>query len=171
MRKVLLLLGVVIVVLGLGTAGVVLFLWSPARTTAVAERTPRAEPTPTPTPTPEETPEPEPSPEPPPAPETVIAEAAAPPEEAPREAPEPRKRRGSGRGYCVQLGAFVDPANAERLGEAARASGIEVTIVEHERAGELLLRVRTRDRGSREDARLLADAVRTKLGIEGWITS
>lgn len=160
MRKPLILAGVLALVVGIAVVGIVLFFLQQREPPPA----PEAPPAPSPTPAQEPSPAPEPEVVAEPAP---VVEAATAPEPIAVTATVVGDERG---GYCVQLGAFRVPANAERVKAAARAAGFEVAIIEGTLGGEPILRVRTSGQGARGDAQALATAIESKLAIAGWVT-
>jgi len=85
--------------------------------------------------------------------------AGAPAQERPVYSPPP-----SVGGYFVQVGAYSDPANAQRVRAAVSAAGPVVVDVRNTASGSELFRVRVGPWGSREEA----DAARQTLSSLGY---
>ncbi|WP_447938886.1 SPOR domain-containing protein [Pseudoxanthomonas mexicana] len=96
---------------------------------------------------------------------TPVTKPAAP---APKPA-EPAKPAAAGVGYAVQLGAFSNPADANKLRDRARAAGFSAFVEQVRTDKGTLSRVRVGPVADRAEADRLKAQVASKVGIDGMV--
>lgn len=134
----------------------------------VPDLLPRPEPkraaAPAPEPVPAQPAPPAPAPVPPPAPVMAVAVIRAPDPE-PKASPEPAG--GPGR-YSLQIGAFRDPKNSEKVIQDLQAKGYEPYVIE-QRGRSLLRTVRIGRYADRAEALRAASELRRREGLEAIV--
>ncbi|KRA48715.1 SPOR domain-containing protein [Pseudoxanthomonas sp. Root630] len=96
---------------------------------------------------------------------TPVTKPAAP---APKPA-EPAKPAAAGVGYAVQLGAFSNPADANKLRDRVRAAGFSAFVEQVRTDKGTLSRVRVGPVADRAEADRLKAQVASKVGIDGMV--
>jgi len=99
-----------------------------------------------------------------PAPAPVVKPAAPAPKPA-----EPTKPAASGVGYAVQLGAFSNVADANKLRDRVRAAGFSAFVEQVRTDKGALSRVRVGPVADRAEADRLKAQVAAKVGIDGMV--